>query len=43
MHGEEKSLWTTVGTDILVHVADPNLLGLKLWNCCCIIDSPFFM
>ena len=24
-----ESMWTTIGTDILVHVVDPNLLGLR--------------
>ena len=29
MNGEEEFMWTTIRTYILVHVADPNLLGLR--------------
>ena len=27
---KEKFMWTTIGTDILIYVVDPNLLGLRL-------------
>ena len=30
MNGREESMWTIIGNDILVYVADPNLLGLRL-------------
>ena len=30
MNGEEKLMWTNIETDILIHVADCNLLGLRL-------------
>lgn len=34
MNGEKKSMWTTMETDILVHVVDSNFLGLRLSLCC---------
>ena len=41
---EEEFVWTTSETNVLVHVAGPNLLGLRLWHCCCccttVVGSP---
>lgn len=28
-----ESMWTTIGFDILVHIANANLLELRLWHC----------
>ena len=30
MNGEEESMWTTIKNDIMDHVDDPYLLGLRL-------------
>ena len=34
MYGEEKFMWTTIEFHILIHVVNPNLLGLRIWHCC---------
>ena len=35
---KEKSMWTTIETGLSVHVADPNLLRLRLCHCCYCCD-----
>ena len=28
-------MWIIIRTDILVHISNFNLLGIRLWYCCC--------
>ena len=35
MNGKEESMWTIIGINVFVDVANSNLLVLKLLHCCC--------
>ena len=45
MNGKEEFMWTIIGTNISIHVSDPNILGLRPRHCCvtCLCKCQSFM